>query len=466
MENRRGSLMEQIDVRSVARDVLREWWIILLVSVAVSLFVNLWMHYSYQPQYTTSSTFVVTAKGMNNSIYQNLTSTKELAETFSNILESNVLKKKVAQELGMDSFQATTTVEILPETNLLALTVTADQAEDAYRIMNSILKNYNSVSDYVISNVILEVLKQPTIPMSPSNPLHTKDAMKKSFLLTAAVMVFGLMLLSFFRDTVKNEKDVAEKIDTKLLGTISHEKKAKSLKEVQKREKISMLISNPLLSFRFVESNRMLAFRIRSQMDKHNHKVLMVTSVMENEGKSTIAANLALSLAQENYNVLLLDLDFRKPAQYKIFEAKEEAQINLPEILEGKENQTDVFYQYADTSLYTVFNHTATTSVEKLLGKDTLERLIAFAKEKMDYIIVDTSPMAHVSDTEELAQLADASVLVVREDMVLAKDINDAIDALNRTNGKVMGCIFNDAGDFVAESVSRYGYGGHYGYGD
>lgn len=466
MENRRGSLMEQIDVRSVARDVLREWWIILLVSVAVSLFVNLWMHYSYQPQYTTSSTFVVTAKGMNNSIYQNLTSTKELAETFSNILESNVLKKKVAQELGMDSFQATTTVEILPETNLLALTVTADQAEDAYRIMNSILKNYNSVSDYVISNVILEVLKQPTIPMSPSNPLHTKDAMKKSFLLTAAVMVFGLMLLSFFRDTVKNEKDVAEKIDTKLLGTISHEKKAKSLKEVQKREKISMLISNPLLSFRFVESNRMLAFRIRSQMDKHNHKVLMVTSVMENEGKSTIAANLALSLAQENYNVLLLDLDFRKPAQYKIFAAKEEAQINLPEILEGKENQTDVFYQYADTSLYTVFNHTATTSVEKLLGKDTLERLIAFAKEKMDYIIVDTSPMAHVSDTEELAQLADASVLVVREDMVLAKDINDAIDALNRTNGKVMGCIFNDAGDFVAESVSRYGYGGHYGYGD
>ena len=83
----------------------------------------------------------------------------------------------------------------------------------------------------------------------------------------------------------------------------------------------------------------------------------------------------------------------------------------------------------------------------------------------MDYILIDTSPMALVAETEELAQKADASVLVVKQDMVLTKDINDAVDALNDTNAKVLGCILNDAAQGLPGSRSHYGYGSRYGYG-
>lgn len=80
-----------------------------------------------------------------------------------------------------------------------------------------------------------------------------------------------------------------------------------------------MLIQNPLRSFAYVESSKMAASRVRSYMDKEDAKVLLVTSVMENEGKSTVAANLALSLAQEGSRVMLIDCDFRKPKTVQNF---------------------------------------------------------------------------------------------------------------------------------------------------
>lgn len=459
------NLMGKIDISSIVKDVLKEWWVILILSLSVSMFAEMWVSYNYQPEYKVSSTFVVTAKGMNANIYQNLTSAQELTKNFSQILESNVLKKKIAQELGMENFTARTSVSILPETNLMELTVVADSAMEAYHVMKSIIENYNSVSDYVISNVIIEVLQQPTIPLQPSNPLQLSGVRKKSFLFSAIVLIAIFAVLSYMKDTVKNKREVEEKVDAKLLGTIYHERKVKSIKEIKKTKNVSMLIQNPLLSFRFVESNKMTASRIRNQMQKYGHKVLLVTSVMENEGKTTVAANIALALAQENNKVLLIDCDFRKPAQYKILEAATDQIVNLPEILSEQKKDTGIMCQYKDTSLYTILNKQSSTNLEYFLENDFWKELLEKAREKMDYIIVDTSPMALVSDTEELARFADATILVIRQDMVLTKDINDAIDALNRAEGNVIGCVFNDASTGVAERVTQYGYGGHYGYG-
>ena len=87
--------VQQIDLISMLKDIGREWLTILLLAIAAALFADIWICATYQPEYRTSTTFVVTAKGMNNNIYQNLNSTKELAGQFTEILGSNVLKKKV-----------------------------------------------------------------------------------------------------------------------------------------------------------------------------------------------------------------------------------------------------------------------------------------------------------------------------------------------------------------------------------
>lgn len=464
MEERIDSgLVPQIDLISMLKDIAKEWWAILLLSLAVVLFADIWVNATYQPEYKTSTTFVVTAKGMNTNVYQNLNSTQQLAQQFTEILDSNVLKKKVAQDLNMSSLNIDSSVDLVPETNLITLSVKAGTAVESYRILQSIMKNYNTVSDYAIKNVIIETIQSPAVSMAPVNPLNEKKTMVIAFIAAAAVLMVLVAGISYLRDTIKNPKDVTSKLDTRLLGSIYHEKKSKSLKLRKKKEFVSMLISNPLRSFQYAESNKMMASRVRSYLDKENAKTLLVTSVMENEGKSTVAANLALGLAQEGNRVMLIDCDFRKPAQYKIFDMDGKNGDDLGKVLTGKAGTENLIRNWNDTNLYMILNRTSSNSIEAMLKSTTLRQIVGFCRQNMDYVIIDTSPLALVSDTEELAQMADASVLVVRQDTVLTKDINDAIDILNNTRGKVLGCVLNDASSSqITGSTAHYGYGGYY----
>lgn len=458
-----GGLVPQIDLISMLKDIAKEWWAILLLSLAVALFADIWVNVTYQPEYKTSTTFVVTAKGMNTNVYQNLNSTQQLAQQFTEIMDSNVLKKKVAQDLKMSSLNIDSSVDLVPETNLITLSVKAGTAVESYRILQSIMKNYNTVSDYAIKNVIIETIQNPAVSMAPVNPLNEKKTMIIAFIAAAAVFMVLVAGLSYLRDTIKNPKDVTSKLDTRLLGSIYHEKKSKSIKLRKKKEFVSMLISNPLRSFQYAESNKMMSSRVRSYMDKENAKTLLVTSVMENEGKSTVAANLALGLAQEGSRVMLIDCDFRKPAQYKIFDMEGKDADDLGKVLTGKAGTENLICNWNDTNLYMILNRTSSNSIEALLKSTTLRQIVGFCRQNMDYVIIDTSPLALVSDTEELAQTADASVLVVRQDTVLTKDINDAIDILNNTRGKVLGCVLNDASSSqITGSTAHYGYGGYY----
>ena len=458
-----GGLVPQIDLISMLKDIAKEWWAILLLSLAVALFADIWVNVTYQPEYKASTTFVVTAKGMNTNVYQNLNSTQQLAQQFTEIMDSNVLKKKVAQDLKMSSLNIDSSVDLVPETNLITLSVKAGTAVESYRILQSIMKNYNTVSDYAIKNVIIETIQSPAVSMAPVNPLNEKKIMIIAFIAAAAVFMVLVAGLSYLRDTIKNPKDVTSKLDTRLLGSIYHEKKSKSIKLRKKKEFVSMLISNPLRSFQYAESNKMMSSRVRSYMDKENAKTLLVTSVMENEGKSTVAANLALGLAQEGSRVMLIDCDFRKPAQYKIFDMEGKDADDLGKVLTGKAGTENLICNWNDTNLYMILNRTSSNSIEALLKSTTLRQIVGFCRQNMDYVIIDTSPLALVSDTEELAQMADASVLVVRQDTVLTKDINDAIDILNNTRGKVLGCVLNDASSSqITGSTAHYGYGGYY----
>ena len=458
-----GGLVPQIDLISMLKDIAKEWWAILLLSLAVALFADIWVNVTYQPEYKTSTTFVVTAKGMNTNVYQNLNSTQQLAQQFTEIMDSNVLKKKVAQDLKMSSLNIDSSVDLVPETNLITLSVKAGTAVESYRILQSIMKNYNTVSDYAIKNVIIETIQSPAVSMAPVNPLNEKKTMVIAFIAAVAVLMVLVAGISYLRDTIKNPKDVTSKLDTRLLGSIYHEKKSKSLKLRKKKEFVSMLISNPLRSFQYAESNKMMSSRVRSYMDKENAKTLLVTSVMENEGKSTVAANLALGLAQEGSRVMLIDCDFRKPAQYKIFDMEGKDADDLGKVLTGKAGTENLICNWNDTNLYMILNRTSSNSIEAMLKSTTLRQIVGFCRQNMDYVIIDTSPLALVSDTEELAQMADASVLVVRQNTVLTKDINDAIDILNNTRGKVLGCVLNDASSSqITGSTAHYGYGGYY----
>lgn len=470
MENKRrntGSpLGTEIDIYTIVRDVCRNWWFVLAIAISVALFSYVSANKKYSPTYTVEATYAITSKGVNNTVYDNLAKTQDTAVKLSEILNSSTLKGKVAEDLGLGGIPGNVWAEVVPETNLLTLRVRAASPEMSYKILNSVMRIYPQISDYILGDTVMDVLMEPVIPTEPDQLPAVASTVIKSFAVTVVLLVAALVVLSYMKDTIRKRSDVEQKLDVRLLGTITHEEKNKTiLSKIQKRNQ-SLLITNPILSFGYVEKMQKTCCKVQDRLDEINGKTLMVTSCMENEGKSTIAANLALAFVRSGKKAVLVDLDCRKPSQYKIFGWETEVGAELEKVLRGKREMSEDVITSLDNGLSVVFNTKRYANSTEILSSGNLEKILAYLKERFDYVIIDTPPMAFVADTEEIAYMTDASLVVVREHTANARNINDMLDALGNCSAKVIGCVFNDAhtrfGRFLVE---RTGYGYGYGYG-
>lgn len=305
-----------IDVYSIIRALLKDWWMILTAGLLGAMIAYFMVGNAYTPTYTSSMTFIVSSKGSTSNL-SDLTAANEMAETFGEVLNSRLLKKKVQQELNLGYLPGTISTSVVEGTNLMTLKVSAPSPEHAFKIMKSVLNNYSEITDYVLSNVVLDVLEAPQVPLLPSNPVSAGDLMRKYAVIGMSLMMALLALIDYLKDDIKNEKEVEQKLDAKLFGTVYHEVKNKTLRGKIRKIKKGLLVTDPTCSFMFVENYKKLRTKLMYKTKQERGKVILVTSVMENEGKSTVAANIALTLAQKDEKVVLIDGDMRRPAIYK-----------------------------------------------------------------------------------------------------------------------------------------------------
>ncbi len=471
-----GGFGERIDLDSILRDVLRQWWVILMAVAAAALLAGAAVRFTYTPQYTTTATFVVSKSGIgSNTISESLTAASTLSDTFSTVVESDILESRVCRTLGLDSLDGEISVSTVSSTNLMTMTVKTSSPRLAYEIIQAVMDTAVELCGELSDNIVIQVLQEPSIPTSASNPLNTRSPMLRAGAAAFVVMVLLFAALSYLRSSVKSERDFRRRVNARLLASIPHERKYKTLLARLRHKHYSLFIENPTLSFSYVEACRMMGTRTRRELDRMGGHVLMVTSVSENEGKSTLAANLAMALVQEGRRVVLVDCDFRKPAQYKILELPKgtEEQCDLGAALRQR-GTVHIMSMGMEKNLPVVFS---TVAHKHLLTREVVQALdmtIKALQKSADYVILDTSPMGLVAESARIAGLADASLLVVEQDVVETRILNDAIDQLNDSGAKVLGCVFNNVhtGLFTRVSTygSYYGYGhsygyGHYGYG-
>ena len=463
------------DYYNIVRDVSREWLTILIVTLCSGLIAYMVQVSLYRPVYQTRTTMVITATGTYNDIFSNIRSASGSAESFSQLLNSSVLRHMVAKEMGQDKFVGNARAEVLSDSNLLVLTVEADTPEIAFKEMKGILQYYSVLTYELMGNIRLTLLEPPKASDAPVNPLNARVLVFKVMVITLLAMIVLLSALSALRDTIRNSRDVERKLDTRLLATVHRERKTVSQLPRFKKDKRSILITNPATSFRFTETLRKLASRTVNLMNERSASSLLVTSVTENEGKSTIVSNLALAMAEEGNRVLLIDADFRKPALYKVLNMKEADFMGLSDYLLQDiepEQAKKLILTVPGTSLDCILNKNAMPQTMEMLSSSRMRDLIRFLQKRYDYVLVDSSPMQMVADAEEIADMVDACMLVVRQHLVEARQINDGIDALSsRKDNRVLGCVFNYArsgrfgsvGSFAyGNSSYGYGYGGHY----
>ena len=469
MENKKDLTYKDeldLDIYSLIRAVLRDWLMVItagLLGIIVAFFMA---EMAYTPEYTTSMTFIVSSKGATSSL-SNMSTANSMAETFSEVLNSRLLKEKVKEELNLGYMPGTIHTSVVEETNLMTLKVSAPSPEHSFKIMKSVLNNYTEITDHVMSNVVLDVLEAPQVPYSPSNPISRNDMMKKYAMYGMILMVLFLVVVDYLRDNVKNEKEVEKKLDTKLYGTIYHEEKNKTLKSRFKKNKRGLLINDQRNSFMFAENYKKIRTKLLYRAKTKDTKVILITSIMENEGKSTVAANLALTFAQKVDKVLLIDGDLRRPATYKLMEKKLEKQQEIGEYIKGQSGKDKIIIKDENSGLYLAIGTQAYSNSTEMISNKRMKEFIEWAKGEFDHIIIDSPPISLMADAEVMAEYADVSLLVVKQSTARTRDINDAIDMMDNGHSELLGCIFNDVktGVFTGRKVWTGSYSYGYGYG-
>lgn len=454
MDEMREFNLDEVSLFCVVRDILKNFWVLILAAVTAYLAVNGAAGLLYMPEYTASATMAVSAKGNNSSVYSSLTMANQMAEVFSEVFDSNVLREKIAEDLGQETIKGEISSSIIEETNLIVLDVTSVNPRQAYLIIQSAIENYDTVSDYLFSNAVLKMVQEPTVPVSPSNVPNFSRIQKLAMLGAIAGAGALIVLASLLRFTVKTRTGARRNLDGAILGVLPYERKNKTFLGFLRKKRRSILITSSLVSSEYLESVRKLATRLDHRMRRKGQKVIMVSSVAENEGKSSIASNVALALAEKGRRVLLVDTDLKKPAQHKIFEKPGSKGKSLTDYLDGKASMDEVMSYQKNGKIFTIFQKTGVHNSAKYLDSGRMKQFIRDSRNLVDYLILDSSPMSLASDTELLMKLADTAVLIVRQDWTDIRAVNDAVDNIGQSGTDFSGFVLNV---FQRESLFRNG---------
>ena len=453
-ENEKSQEPELIDITEMVSDYFRifrrMWaWVLILTLLGTGIFY-IRARVQYQPRYTASATFTVNIQrdqqGVGESgtvAFYNNSAAEQMAKTFPYILTSGVLKRKVAKDMGTGSVTGNIEANVAENTNLLTISVTDRDAGRAYAILQSVIKNYPEISEVIVGKTNMEMLDETGIPPEPDNPKDFKKSALKGGLFGFLIAALWTALLVVTRRTVRKESDIHRWMHTRCMGTVPeiHEKRRSGTSQTR------MVLTDPKVEEKLQESFRMIRNKVEYHAHEYHLKTFLITSALAGEGKSTIAVNLALSLAQAGKKVVLIDCDLRHPTDRKILNL--DPGEGLGEVLEHKKKLAECIIKSKDMGLDPEMRlmflpgGTSLRDGSELLGTEFMHRIIARMEEWADYVILDSAPAGLLTDAVVLAQYADAAVFVVRKDFARVDHIMDGMEHLAESQVQIIGGILN-----------------------
>ena len=201
---------------------------------------------------------------------------------------------------------------------------------------------------------------------------------------------------------------------------------------------------------------RLLRTNIQYINKDEKSTAIMLTSTAPANGKTFVTANLAITLAQANKRVILVDSDIRKPRLHKVFELENE--LGLSDYLS---NSTDGLY-IRKTNIENLSIVTAGTMVNnpsELIGQEKFKKTIEALKEKYDYVIIDSSPILMVTDSILVSRVVDATILIAIYNKTRIDDLKSAVRRINYVGGNVAGVVVNRTKVILSQYNTKYFYG-------
>ena len=451
--------LKPIDLSILLGDLLgmarRFWWVAVLLMVLLAGFFSFRAWRSYVPQYEASASFTVhVADPLQSDVRSYNTGTADqMAKTFPYILTSTALKDVVMRQLDMP-WLPPINASVSTGTNIFTLTVTAPQPQQAYDVLQAVIEHYPEVAEFVVGPTVLDLLDESGVPEVPLNQLSISKSALKGILMGAAVWLLLLLVMVLSRSTVHNEDEIKQLMNVSCLGDLPRVRLHGKLVECPR-------VTDEQCGRGFAESVRLIRVRVEKEMQTKGMKVLLISSATPGEGKTTVAINLAQTLAMKGKRTLLVDCDLRNPSVARNLKMQNTG--GLVDLLQGSAASADIIQETETPMLFVTVAGGPVEEAAELLAHRAFHDFVEECRGQFDYVILDTPPVSLLVDASEIAGEADTALLVVRQNYASRSQILEGAQLLADGGLPLAGCMLN----YTAGSVfgGSYGHGYSYGYG-
>ena len=452
--------MEEINIKDFFNYLKK--YILIICGVVVIFVIGVFIYDKSikKPLYTTYTTIILTKSNeaqTGTTITQNdILLNQKLVETYSKIIKSKLVLEQVISETGVtytaEELGENVNVEAYENTEMLKISVTDQDPELAASIANSIAQVFSGeiAKIYQINNI--SVVDVAVTPEEVSN-----NTLKRDLLIALFISIFGtigvVFVVYYFDDTVKLTDDLEEEIGMPVVAKVF--KSDIGSKNNRKIELLAQKYPKSVVS----ESIKTLRTNLQFSSVDEDIKTILITSSIPGEGKSFISANLAISFAQTDKKVLIVDCDMRKGRQHRIFKLSNSKGLsNL--LIDDMTNLKDYINKTSVPGVHVITRGTVPPNPSELLNSKKNADLLRVLKAKYDVIIYDGVPCNGLPDSIIMSKLVD-KVLIVSSDSMTPKSVLESTKKqLESVNAPIAGDVLNN----VNRKNSTYGkYYGYYG---
>ncbi len=445
-----------MDLRQYGRALRKGWWIIALcavLGVGGAALVNL----RATPQYASSVTWFVSTptEGGTSPLAADQFATRRIT-SYVGLLGSDVTAQAVIDKTGVDLDASQVSSRISGDadlnTVLLTATVVDSSPERSLQIAQGLATEFGTIVDQVDpigpDHVVLRVISGPTLNPTPVSP-RTMFNLGIGLVVGLVLGVVIALMREVLDNTVRQVASLHDITGEPVLGAIPYDKAAKR---------------SPLIAQSNARSIRAEAFRqLRTNLQfvdvDRPVRVLVVTSSVPHEAKSTTATNLAVSFAESGRRVLLIEADLRRPkvADYLGLERS----VGLTSVLTGSARIEDAVQEWGSGGVSVLGSGPIPPNPSELLGSAAMSALLRSLRQDFDIIIIDTPPLLPVTDAAVTSKHADGCLLVVRYGKTKRSQIQTALRSLRSVDSRILGIVFNMVPTGGADGYDSY-HGGYY----
>ncbi|GGM85987.1 polysaccharide biosynthesis tyrosine autokinase [Dactylosporangium sucinum] len=432
-----------MELRDYVSAVRKRWWLV-ATTACLALVGAVVVTATTAPTYAAGVTFFVStpSSGITDA-YQGGLFSQQRARSYVTLIGSDRLARAVAQDpgvgLGADGVKRRLSARTVPDTVLLDVTVVDTDSARALRIAQAVAVRFEALVAVLETppggdtpTVRVDVVSGPRVSTDPVGPRPARNfglALLVGLVVGAALAV----LREILDNTVRSVTSLRQASGKAILAAVPLDPRA--------REE-PLLVEDAAWSPRG-EALRHLRTNLQFVDPDRSARCVVVTSALPDEGKSTIACNLAIVLAEAGHRVLLVDADVRRPRLATYLDL--EGAVGLTNVLVGQVDLDTAVQRWGDRDLWVLPSGSIPPNPSELLGSKQMANLLATVSESYDYVVVDTSPLLVVTDAAVVASRADGAVLVTRAGKTSVAQVQSAVAAVEAVSARLFGCVLNAA---------------------